>query len=196
MPIKQFSDYNKVQAFDGDFETLTLGGHVCVIKGTKIESYDWGDMLVLALDIDEGEHKGFYQRQYDRRKAEKPDVKWPGTYRQGIPKDDGSDKDNKTKGFFKGMITCIEKSNPGYVWNWDEKTLAGKKVGGIFGQEEFEAQDGTVRLATKCFYLRSIDSIRKGVTVPQIKKLKNEKPITNTAGVPFPDDDTSLPFDL
>ena len=77
MAIKQFSDYNKVQAYDGDFETLPLGGHICVIKGTKIESYDWGDMLVLALDIDAGEHKGFYQRQYDRRKAESPTPNGP-----------------------------------------------------------------------------------------------------------------------
>lgn len=195
MAIKQFSDYDKVQAYDGDFETLPLGGHICIIKGTKIETYDWGEMLVLALDIDEGEHKGFYQRQYDRRKADKPDAKWPGTYRQGIPKDDNSDKDNKTKGFFKGMITCIEKSNPGYTWNWDERTLAGKKIGGIFGQEEFETQTGEVKLATKCFYLRSVDAIRKGVEVPPVKRLKKEP--KDISGAPFPDDnDTPLPFDL
>lgn len=195
MPIKQFSNYDKTQAFDGDFETLTLGGHILVIKGTKIESYDWGDVLVLAIDIDEGEHKGFYQRQYDRRKADKPDAKWPGTWRQVIPKDDGSDKDNKTKSFFKGMTTCIEKSNPGYTWNWDERTLASKKVGGIFGQEEFETTTGEVKLATKCFYLRSVDAIRKGVEVPPVKRLKKEP--KDISGAPFPDDnDTPLPFDL
>lgn len=195
MPIKQFSNYDKTQAYDGDFETLTLGGHECVIKGTKIESYDWGDMLVLALDIDAGEHKGFYQRQYDRRKAEKSDAKWPGTYRQAIPKDDGSDKDNKTKGFFKGMITCIEKSNPGYTWNWDERSLAGKKVGGVFGQEEFETQTGEVKLATKCFYLRSLDAIRKGVNVPKIKTLKKDP--RDATGASFPGGESDgLPFDL
>lgn len=194
MAIKQFSDYSNVQAFDGDFETLPLGGHICVIKGTKIESYDWGEMLVLALDIDEGEHKGFYQRQYDRRKQDKPDAKWPGTYRQGIPKDDGSDKDNKTKGFFKGMITCIEKSNPGYTWNWDEKSLAGKKIGGVFGQEEFIGTDGQVHLATKCVYVRTVDSIRKGVEVPKTKVLDN-RPEPADSFFP-PADDTPLPFDL
>lgn len=194
MAIKQFSDYNSVQAFDGEYETLPLGGHILTIKGVKVESYDWGEMLLLAFDIDEGEHKGFYQRQYDRRKSENADAKWPGTYRQGIPKDDGSEKDNKTKGFFKGMITSFEKSNPGYTWNWDEKSLLGKKVGGVFGQEEFTGSDGQSHMATKCFSLRTVDSIRKGVKVPETKWLNKGKSQVNSTYMP--DDDTSLPFDL
>ncbi len=39
--------------------------------------------------------------------------------------------------FFKGMISCIEKSNEGYEWNWDEKTLKGKKIGVLFGREQY-----------------------------------------------------------
>lgn len=192
MAIKRFSDYNNTQAFDGEYETLPTGGHIMTIVGTKIDSYDWGDMLILAIDIAEGEHKGFYQRQYDRRKQDNPNAKWAGTYRQGIPKDDGSDKDNKTKGFFKGMITCIEKSNPGYTWNWDEKSLVGKKIGGVFGQEEFRGDDGQVRLATKCMYLRTIDAINRGVEAPKVKRLQE----TAKQQFPEPDNDTTLPFEL
>jgi len=193
MAMKQFNGYKDAPAFDGEYETLQLGGHSLIIKGPKIEKYSWGEVLILAIDIAEGEHKGFYQRQYDRKKTENPDYKWPGTYRQNIPNDDGTDADNKRKGFFKGMISAIEKSNPGYTWNWDENSLTGKKVGGVFGQEEFLDRDGNVRLATKCFNLRSLDAVRKGIDAPELKKLKSEqaKPAQFK-----PDDDTSLPFDL
>lgn len=39
--------------------------------------------------------------------------------------------------FFKGVLTSLEESNPGFRWNWDESTLVGKKVGGVFGREQF-----------------------------------------------------------
>lgn len=192
MAIKKFNDYESAPAYDGDFETLPLGGHVLTIKGTKIENYDWGDVLILAIDIAEGEHVGFYQRQYDRKRATDAVAKWPGTFRQTIPSGDGSEKDNKSKGWFKGMITAIEKSNQGYTWNWDERTLAGKKVGGVFGQEEYLANDGSVKLATKCVQVRSLDAIRKGVDVPPIKKLKAGSAAPSAPAY----NDSDLPFSL
>lgn len=194
--MKQFSGYNNVQAFDGDFEILPLGGHVCVIKGVKFEEYAWGEMMIIALDIAEGEAAGFYQRQYDRNKATNPAYKWPGTYRQGVPKDDGSEKDNKAKSFFKGMISAIEKSNPGYTWNWDERSLHGKKVGAIFGQEEYLNMNNEIKLSTKCRALRSLDAIRKGVEIPEIRRLKGA-PTTAVPAFPVGEDPAyNLPFDL
>ena len=191
MAIKKYGDYEKTQAFDGEYETLPLGGHICKIMGTKIDAYDWGEVLVVALDIAEGDSAGFYQRQYNRRKETDPAAKWPGTFRQPIPQDNGTDKDNKTKGFFKGMISAIEKSNPGYIWNWDEKTLGGKKVGAVFGQEEYLDQNGSVKLSTKCQSLRSLDAIRKGVEVPPIKPLRDR-----AQAAPAAYDDSGLPFQL
>jgi len=188
--MKKFGGYETTQAYDGDFEVLPLGGHYCEIKGVKMENYAWGDMLVLYLDIADGDNKGFFTRQYNRKKQQNPDAKWPCTYRQGVPKDDGSEKDNKTKGFFKGMVSCVEKSNPGYVWNWEEKTLTGKKIGGVFGQEEFVASDGTVKLATKCVFVRSYEAIKNGVDIPAIKKLKEGM------APPLPEEPNTLPFDI
>lgn len=42
-----------------------------------------------------------------------------GLFRQGY--------EGKQLPFFKGMITCIEESNEGYEWNWDEKRLRVRK---------------------------------------------------------------------
>ena len=46
------------------------------------------------------------------------------------------------------MITCIEESNEGYEWNWDEKTLKGKKIGVLFGREQY-MMNGQKKWATK-----------------------------------------------
>lgn len=191
MAIKRYDDYEKTQAYDGEYETLPLGGHICKVMGTKIETYDWGEVLVVALDIAEGEPTGFYQRQYNRRIETDAAAKWPGTFRQPIPQNNGTEKDTKTKGFFKGMITAIEKSNPGYTWNWDERSLVGKKVGGVFGQEEYRTQDGAVKLSTKCTALRSVDTIRKGVDAPPVRPLKASAQATAPGH-----SDSDLPFQL
>jgi len=192
--INKPSSYDKSEAYTGDFETLLLGGHICEINAVKVDDHDTWKQLIVCFDIVEGENKGFYKRQYDRKKGQDPNAKWSGVVRQGIPTNDGSDKDAKTIGFFKGLIMNIEKSNPGYVWNWEEKTLVGKKFGGVFGQEEFVAQDGTTRLATKCVQVRTVDAVRAGVEVPAIKKLKETAPAPAWGNIP--DDDTKLPFDI
>ena len=57
-------------------------------------------------------------------------------------------------------MTSIEKSNPSYRWNWDERTLVGKFVGGIFQREEFETSDGQKKMATKCVQIRSLDGLK------------------------------------
>ena len=85
--------------------------------------------------------------------------------------------DGSTNGFYKGLIASIEKSNPGYTWNFDENTLIGKKVGFIFREEEFYGQKGDVATATKPYQARSVDVIRAGVPVP-------EKKLVDRAGNP------------
>jgi len=94
--------------------------------------------------------------------------------------------------YFKGFILAIEKSNPGYKWDWDEKKLSGKLFGGVFGQEEFRAGDGSIKLATKCRWVRSVEQVREGVDIPDVKRLNNLS-IDTTIWAP-PDDDNDLPF--
>lgn len=94
--------------------------------------------------------------------------------------------------YFKGFITVIENSNPGYKWNWDEKTLVGKLFGGVFGEEEYKGNDGKMHTGVKCMQVRSIDKIRNGeYTVPPIKKLNTST--DNGYTIPA-EDDSDLPF--
>ena len=92
---------------------------------------------------------------------------WPSagiTYR--------SYKDSAAK-FFKAFTTAVEKSNRGYAWAWDEKSLIGKYVVVNFGEEEY-AKDGEVSVSTKAREFRSIEALVAGeVKLLPVKKLPN-----------------------
>lgn len=75
-----------------------------------------------------------------------------------LPVDDGSDKDNRTKSYFKGCITAIEESNPGYKFNFDERTLDNKLVGIIFRDEEYD-YNGYKGMTSKPFIMTDIHRI-------------------------------------
>lgn len=181
----------KPQGFDealtatGDYETLEPGGYICIIKNAAVEKTRTGkEVLKLALDIAEGEHKDYYKRQFDKRKEFNADAKWSGIYSQLT--------EGKSTPFFKGLIANIEASNSGYKWNWDEKTLIGKQFGGVFGEEEYIANDGQVKKATKCVQVRSVEQIRKGVEIPPLKTLNGNSPNSSIDITPV--DDDVVPF--
>lgn len=164
--------YNEAQAYTGDFETLRLGGHVCIITGVKIEytPNTNAQVLVISFDIAEGEQGGFYQRKYEEARKSNPQAKWQGIFRQFTQ--------GNSLPYFKGLITNIEKSNPGYNFKntgFNEQTLVGKLFGGIFGREQYKAQDGSLKFATKCMSIRAVEKIREGVEIPADKLLKEEQ---------------------
>ena len=70
--MKDFSRserYQKAQAYT-EQEKLPPGGYVLEIMDAKEQANDWGDTLVIAFDIAEGEHRGFYQNNYDNQSGE------------------------------------------------------------------------------------------------------------------------------
>lgn len=159
--------YDETQAFTGESMTLPPGGYVCKIIAAKEEKSKRGaSMLVIAFDICEGQYDDFYGSKHAAVIERNPAAKWPGVFYQLT--------EGASLPYFKGMITAIEESNPGYKWNWDEKTLTGKKFGGVFGREEFETQDGRLLMVTKLFYIRSVEAVRKGVEAPADKLLEGK----------------------
>lgn len=182
--MRKYEGYEQAEAFTGEFETLEPGGYVCKILKVQAEEKDYGTLLRIAFDIAEGEHEGYYKRRFESKKQSNPDAKWPGMYYQAAKQDDLR--------YFKGFITSIEASNPGFKWNWDEKKLVGKLFGGIFGEEEYEKQNGEIGTIVKCRFVRSADSIREGkFKIPEIKRLQNSSPTTNYTTQDF---EYELPF--
>ena len=105
----------------------------------------------------------------------------------------------------------MEKSNPGYVFNWDETTLKNKMIGILFRNEEWE-YEGKTGWTARPYRAISVDSVRSGdFRLPKDKPLKKEE--NSYAAAPAPntydsyansyaapgnfavvDDDSELPF--
>ena len=166
------NDYNQAASFTGEGGAkLPAGGYVCEIKGARVETVgqNAARKFVLAIDICEGEQAGFFDKAWKAAKAQDANAKWRGTYEVFLLKQTG-----ETNPFFKGMCTCIDKSNPPFqtVVNGqiDEAKLKGTKIGLLFREEEY-MKDGQVKTAVKAFTARTVEDIRNGVETPQKKTL-------------------------
>jgi hypothetical protein len=167
--IRRPNNWNEVKEFS-DRQKLPLGAYVCKVKKAAVQNNQYGDQLCILFDIVEGEFSGFFNEEYKNNTYD--NKKWKGVLRLYIPKDDGSEKDEWTKRTFKGMTAAFEKSNPGYVWNWDENTLAGKMVGILFRNEEWENDEGKSGWTVRPFRAITVESVRS-----EDFRLPNDKPL-------------------
>jgi len=178
--------YDEAQSYTGDFEALQLGGHICKIVDVKEGTTQNGNGYIdILFDIAEGEQTGYYAKRFEEM-SKNGQAKWQGTYRQFTG-------GNSTP-YFKGMIENIEKSNAGYKFDFNEQTLIGKLFGGIFGREQYKAQDGSLKFATKCRMIRTVEAVRNGVNVPEDKLLKEEQQNDYFSPDSYDSTDDDLPF--
>lgn len=189
--MNKIPGYDESPAYTGEGQALPAGKYICEIKGAKVvkSSSSGMEQLVLQLDIAEGDYKNYYSDMYSADlERNGTTAKWRngGLFRQGW--------EGKSLPYFHGLMTCIEKSNDGYKWDWDEKTLKGKKIGVLFGREQF-LLNGQKRWATKAVAVRSIEGLEKS-EIPKDKLLdgSSASPGFDTSG--FSDLDTSDEDDL
>jgi hypothetical protein len=179
--------YDEVQAVEiGSFEQLQLGGHICqIVKAESFKTTTGKEAIKFYLDIADEPQKGYYKRQYD--KDTRNPKKWGCIFIQLT-------EGNSTQ-YFKGVITAIEKSNPQYRWNWNETSLKGLLVGGVFGREQYKKNNGELAWFTKCVNIRSLEAILEGVEVPEDKYLNDtefDRAFDNAIFQPVADED--IPF--
>lgn len=156
-----------------NYEPLALGGHPCVIKAVE-ESKSKNtnkDMYKIALDIGPGDPQaGYYQRKFDNDLRE--DRRWPCVMYVVITDDAGNCSRNCAS-----FVTSVEESNPGFAFPWDNAAyLTGKRVGVVFGEEEYLAQDGTIKKGIKPFWFRDVNKVADA----PVPKLKEYKPAART----------------
>lgn len=171
--MQPLNNWNNITPqLDGEFAKVTPGGYICRILNA-LDVKDKG-YLELSLDIASGEFEGFYHKQYKQFGGT-----WGGTWKCKLNVFYTSNNPSfaeSTQRKFKGLITSIEESNNGYKWNWNEQTLKGLYLGVLFGEEEFEKNDGTIGTAVKPRFARSVDTIKSGdFEVPKFKPLKANK---------------------
>lgn len=175
-------------------ETLPAGGYVAKIMDATVISYDWGDVLKVDFDIAEGEYKGFFATDY--RNNTNDDKKWRGTYRINIPNESNQYFDSQRKSF-NNFIACLEETNSGFHFDWDESKLKGKGIGVLFRNKEWE-YNGSTGWITECCTVTTAKDIREGnFKMPKDKPLKakaaNSGAYSETTFAPV-DDDSDLPF--
>lgn len=182
--IRRPTNWNDVKEFS-DRQKLPLGAYVCKVKKAVVQETEWGEQLCILFDIAEGEYSGFFNNEFSANNN--PDKKWKGVLKQWLPKDNGTEKDEWTKSSLKGMITAFEKSNAGYRWDWNEASLAGRLIGILFRNEEWE-YEGKSGWAVRPFRAISLDSVReKTFTLPKDKPLKKESATSGYVNAPATD---------
>ena len=148
----------------GDFQRMGAGGYECIIQAVRTDAAETRKYVKLIFDIAEGELAGKFSDDY-----------WAG-----------EDKDWghqfylswKNWGALKNVLQCLSESNPGFdaeaAFEADRWELfIDKKLGIVFGEEEYLGNDGTVKTRLGFGRAKSIQDIRDGrFKVPPLKKLE------------------------
>ena len=180
-------DETEEKTLGDGFSTLPADLYICeIINCVDTTSSKGSNMLVFDVDICEGVFSGYYAKELLNNKNE--NKKWRCKYYQTY-----STTDAKKNSYLKGVITALEKSNNTTInlkKGIDVSIFTNKKFGGVFGQEEYLANDGEIKTNTKLFYINSIEGL-KNAKVPPIKKL----PIAEVYNAETETiDDDELPF--
>ena len=162
--MKKPDNYENTEARTGGGTGPSAGPYVCqIVTAVETLSSSNRSMMVLELDIAQGPFKGYYQQQQNRRTDGKSSFQ---IHRRCT--------DGDQVAYFKGDILAIEKSNPGFKFNFNEETLVGRLVGATFRDEEYLNNAGVVKSFPKVAWLFPIDEIGKQV-VPKPKLLSADK---------------------
>lgn len=149
-----------------DFKPLPIGAYECIIRRAELYKNPTTEKesFRVQIDIASGDYKGYFQKRFDT--DTRSDKVWDNNATRYLA------YQGENVAYFKGFITCVENSNPGYKWDWNEEKLAGKKICGVFQYEEYERQDGTKGVKVRLNKFRSLDKI-KDIEVSDSVKLLN-----------------------
>lgn len=135
--MKKPAGYDEAKSSSYKSKKLPAGAYEVEILNAAVREEYGIEKLILQIDIASGDYKGYFKSNYDYqfknpRKGQK--AKWKGTFKQATS--------GKSVDYFKSLIKIIEDSNDGYKFDFDEKTLKGKKLGMIFKDKSFFNDDG------------------------------------------------------
>ena len=152
-----------------EFEKLELGGHKGIIIKAEEYTSDFSGKKSLKVYVDtasDDKQPEYFKKQYEN--DTRIDRKYPNGAIKYVPL---GEEENQIK-MLKSFLTCVENSNTNYTYDWNKEVdqLKGKKIGLVFGMEEYISQDGTTKLATKLNQFRSIDKV-DNIKIPKVKML-------------------------
>lgn len=162
--MRTIDNYENVQATSGTFSKPTAGGYCIEILAVKDvplnQQTGKGDYLKIEYDICKGDFAGYYTKQNERFGGD-----WFANFIRSYKQ--------SCEGMFKHFINCVEASNSGYKWDWNENGLVHKYVGVVLGEEEYRKNNGDIGVKLVVKEIKTVEDIANGnFKVPAIKKLQ------------------------
>ena len=168
--IKKPSNYDNVEVMEFDFTPIELGGHKGIIMKAEEYTSPQSGKTSLKVSVDtakDDKQPEYFKEQY--KNDVRIDRKWSNSAIKYVPI---GEEESQVK-MLKAFITAYENSNNcQFDWNKDWEQLTGKKIGIVFGMEEYENQTGELKTVNKLREFRSIDKI-DNIKIPKVKLLDN-----------------------
>ena len=147
----------------GFIELPPVGAYVAEIQAVRVVEQNDRDVIELFMEITEGEYANRFHEVYEDQKERFGDsAKYKGIFKLTPPVDGDEDWRKRT---FEGNLWCVQQSNSGYAWDWDEKKLKGKKVG-ISIRRRLYTYNGKDRETTEIGRFETIDDVKAGKVKP------------------------------
>ena len=160
--------YDKIEVMEFDYTPIELGGHKGIIMKAEEYTSDFSGKKSLKVYVDTASNDKqpeYFKKQYEN--DTRIDRKWSNSAIKYISL---GEEENQVK-MLKAFITAYENSNNcQFDWNKNWEQLTGKKIGIIFGMEEYENQAGELKTVNKLREFRSIDKI-DNIKIPKVKLL-------------------------
>ena len=151
-----------------EYENISLGGHKGIIMKAEEYTSPQSGKTSLRVSVDtakDDKQPEYFKEQY--KNDVRIDRKWSNSAIKYVPI---GEEESQVK-MLKAFITAYENSNNcQFDWNKDWEQLTGKKIGIVFGMEEYENQTGELKTVNKLREFRSIDKI-DNIKIPKVKKL-------------------------
>ena len=168
--IKKPSNWDAVEVMEFDYTPIELGGHKGIIMKAEEYTSPQSGKTSLKVYVDtasDDKQPEYFKKQYEN--DTRIDRKYPNRAIKYVPL---GEEENQVK-MLKAFITAYENSNGcQFDWGKDWEQLKGKKIGLVFGPEEYINQNGDLKLNNKLREFRSIDKV-DNVKIPKVKKLDN-----------------------
>ena len=166
--LKKPNNYDEIQV-NQEYEKLDLGGHKGIIKNVEEYTSQISGNTSLKVEVDtanDDKQPNYYQEQYDNNTN--MNKKWS----TGATKYVSLKEDENCIKMLKAFITSVENSNNEFTYDWNKEIdqLKGKKVGLVFGLEEYQDSEGKTKTATKLVQFRSLDKLNT-IKIPKVKLL-------------------------
>lgn len=166
--IKKPSNYDNIEVNEFDYVPISLGGHKGIIMEAEEYISPLSNKTSLKVSVDtakDDKQPEYFKEQY--KNDNRIDKRWNNSAIKYVSLGDEETQVRQLKAF----ITAYENSNNcQFDWNKDWEQLKDKKIGLVFGMEEYQNQSGELKTINKLREFRSIDKV-DNIKIPKVKML-------------------------